>query len=139
MGFTRVLESQRAGSTLHPDGLRWLESIDDRLHARVVRLGVAQPRLAADVVTLGSLRDRFDVTVRVKPGTAAAYKHGLNSLCDYFGRDRALPTITPLDADKWRQSLVVEKLAVATVSGPPLGQPGSSLGTASETPTCGPG
>ena len=31
-GFERVLEAHRLGTTLHPDGVRWLESIDDRLH-----------------------------------------------------------------------------------------------------------
>ena len=54
-GFERVLEAHRVGSTIHPDGVRWLEAIDDRLHARVVRLGLGvEPRKAADVVTLPS-------------------------------------------------------------------------------------
>jgi hypothetical protein len=34
-GFERVLEGHRLGTTIHPDGVRWLESIDDRVHARL--------------------------------------------------------------------------------------------------------
>ena len=35
-GFERVLQAKRLGTTLHSDGVRWLERLDDRIHARVV-------------------------------------------------------------------------------------------------------
>src|SRR5690606_12003385 len=73
-GFERVLEAHRLGSTMHPDGVRWLEGIDDRVYARVVRLGLAQPRKSMEVVTLGMLLDRFDAAASVKPATRAAYR-----------------------------------------------------------------
>ena len=58
-GFERVLEAHRVGSTIHPEGVRWLEAIDDRLHARVVRLGLGvEPRNRAPMVTLANLLER---------------------------------------------------------------------------------
>lgn len=77
---------------------------------------IVAERAGAAVATLGELRDRFDATIQVRPGTHAAYKQGLDSVCEHFGRDRALNTIAPLDADGWRRALVDEGLAPATVS-----------------------
>lgn len=54
-GFERVLEAHRVGSTIHPDVVRWLEAIDDRLHARVACLGLCQPRKAGAVTSLPDL------------------------------------------------------------------------------------
>src|SRR5262249_28071263 len=108
--------AKRHASVPHPDAVRWLGGIDNALHARVEAQGLCQPRERAAVVTLGMLRDRFDETATVKPGTAAAYKQGLDSLCNHFTREMVLNTLSPLDADKWRQSMVDKKLAPATVS-----------------------
>lgn len=116
MAVGHLVISKRHGSVPHHDAVRWLGGLDDVLYARVAAHGLCQPRQAVEAVTLGTLRDRFDATVRVKPGTAAAYKQGLDSLCEHFGRERSLNTIAPLDADAWRQSLVDEGLAPATVS-----------------------
>jgi integrase len=120
-GFERVLESNRLGSTLHPDGVRWLESIDDRLHARVVAIGLAQPRNAGEVVTLGTLVDRFDATAAVKPGTRTTYQQATRMLREHFGADKPLASITPADADDWRQAIAGasdrgKTLAPATVA-----------------------
>lgn len=104
-GFERVLEAHRVGSTLHPDGIRWLENIDDRLHARVARFGLAEPRKSADVVTVGMLLDRFVNTAIVKPSTHAAYLQTTFSLRAFLGADRPLSSVTPADADNWQKAL----------------------------------
>ncbi len=116
MAIGHLVIAKRHGSVPHPDAVRWLGGIDDVLYARVVAHGLCQPREGLAVVTLGMLRDRFDSTVRVKPGTTAAYKQGLDSLCQHFGRERDLSTITVLEADQWRQSMVDAKYAPATIS-----------------------
>jgi integrase len=115
-GFERVLESNRAGTTMHPDALRWLESIDDRIHARVAALGLTEPRKAAEVVTLGTLLERFDAAAVVKAGTRVVYRQATAMLRDHFGEDRPLKTITPEDADGWRKALGDAGLASATVA-----------------------
>ena len=116
VGFERVLEAHRLGTTIHPDGVRWLESIDDRLHARVARLGLVEPRKGAAVVTLGTLLDRFAESAVVKPVTLAAYRQAIGSLREHFGDDAPLNTITPTRADGWRKALAESTLAPATVA-----------------------
>lgn len=116
-GFERVLEAHRIGSTIHPDGVRWLESIDDRLHERVVRLRLGvEPRKGAGVVTLGELLERFEAQSTVKESTRIAYGHTLRNMREYLGERTPLDAITPAHADAWRKSLLDEGLAAATVS-----------------------
>ena len=105
-GFERVHEAHRLGSTLHPDGVRWLEGLNDRLHARVVELGLGvEPRRTAAVVTVGELLERFVSAAVVKPSTRAAYKQTTDSLREHLGETTGLATITPAHADVWRKSL----------------------------------
>src|SRR5206468_1553763 len=106
----------RVGGKPDDETAAWLAKLPGRTYDRLAAIGLVPARVKAECPTLGKLRDTFDATVKVKPGTLAAYKQGLDSLAGYFGRDRLLASITPLDADRWRQSLVDEKLAAATVS-----------------------
>jgi integrase len=114
-GFERVLEAHRLGSTIHADGVRWLEAIDDRIHARVVALGLAQPR-DTTVMTLGILLDRFDAAASVKPSTRAAYRQTTESLRKHLGGDAPLTELTPAHADGWRKAIAESGLAPATVA-----------------------
>lgn len=116
-GFERVLEAHRVGSTIHPDGVRWLEAIDDRLHARVVRLGLGvEPRKGAAVVTLAELLDRFDAAASVKASTKAAYKQTTDSLRAHLGGETPLASVTPAHADNWRKAIADDGYAPATVA-----------------------
>jgi integrase len=118
-GFERVLEAHRVGSTIHPDGVRWLEAIDDRLHARVVRLGLGvEPRKGAAVVTLANLLDRFDAAVAVKPTTQYKYRQVADSLRAFLGADAPLASITPAHADNWRKSIAEAKANPDDKTGP---------------------
>lgn len=115
-GFERVLEAHRVGSTMHPDGIRWLAAIDDRLHARVARLGLTAPREAERPVTLGELLDRFEAGATVKDATRAAYRQTTGSLREVLGAATAIRSLTAADADRWRKAIVDAGLAPATVA-----------------------
>ena len=121
-GFERVLEARRIGSTIHPDGVRWLEALDDRMHKRVARLGLAEPRHGAATVTLGDLLQRFDAATVVKPSTRKAYKPTTDCLRVILGDDTPLQTITAAHADQWRKNIAepasgtTKRLATATVA-----------------------
>lgn len=117
-GFERVLESRRTGSTIHPDGVRWLEAIDDRLHARVARLGLCQPREGAAVVTLADLLERFDAAAAVKASTRAAYRQTTESLRAHLGGSTPLASITAAHADTWRRA-IAEPVTVKSDDGAP--------------------
>lgn len=120
-GLERVLEAHRVGSTIHPDGIRWLESIDDRIHARVVRLGLTEPRKPAEAQRLGALLDRFEAALVVKPGTKATYRQTVESILSHFSATKPLRDITPAAADEWRKAMAepaegTRRLAAATIA-----------------------
>lgn len=115
-GFERVLEAHRIGSTLHPDGVRWLEAIDDTIHERVARFGLVEPRECAEQVTLGELIERFYDAATVKPSTLAAYKQTTDALLAELGADTPLDDITPAEADGWRKA-IAEPVTVEDADG----------------------
>jgi integrase len=115
-GFEWVLQANRLGSTLHADGVRWLERLDDCLHARVVRLGLCEPRKSAAVVTVSELLQRFDAAAAVKDSTRAAYKQTTDSLRAHLGERTALASIGPADADRWRKA-IAEPVEVVAADG----------------------
>ena len=117
VGLERIIEAHRLGTTLHPDGVRWLESIGDDLHERVVRLGLGvEPRKGTATVTLGELLARFEASAVVKQSTLTAYRQTTASLLEFLGDRTPLDTITPANADAWRKSMADSGLAAATVS-----------------------
>lgn len=96
----------------------WVASLSDNVHEKLHAAGLVPRRAAAlepvepAAITLGQLRDRFEKTNSVKPGTVAAYNQGLDALCEFFTRARDIRTITNEDADAWRSAVVAGKLSV---------------------------
>lgn len=115
-GFKRVLQAHKLGTTLHPDGEKWLEELDDRIPARVVALGLTEPRKSAAVVTLGGLFVTFFAGMAVKPATRVRMRQAESALLAYFTDARAVATITEADADAWRAQLKELGYAPATIS-----------------------
>ena len=103
-----LLEAKQHDTAPHYDAVRWLERIDDQLHARVVALGLARPRDVA-VVNVGMLLEQFEATATVKESTRAAYRQTTNSLREFFGADTALAQLTPARADAWRKWIPSKK------------------------------
>ena len=93
----------------------WLADLDDRMHARLAKLGLVKPRKRTNA-TLGKLLSAFFETLAVKPGTATTYKQTRTLLERHFGEDKLLSEITPLDCDRWRQAMRDAGLAEATIS-----------------------
>lgn len=94
----------------------WVRDLPDVIHARLVRVGLVEPRASAEVVTLGNLLDRFDAAAVVKPATKAAYRQATKSLREHFGAMMAIRALTPAHADAWHKAITEGKLATATVS-----------------------
>lgn len=94
----------------------WVRDLPDVIHARLVRVGLVEPRVGAATVTLGELLDRFEQSATVKPATRAAYRQTTGSLREHLGADTPLCSIKPADADRWRKAIADEGLAPATVA-----------------------
>lgn len=115
-GFERVLQAHRTGTTLHGDGVRWLESIDDRLHARVVALGLTEPREDVEAITLGAMLEAFFDSLDVKASTMTRLRQAESAMVGYFGVERDVASITEATAEAWRADLKAKGYATATIS-----------------------
>ena len=93
----------------------WLADLDETMHRRLAKVGLVKPRERMNA-TLGKLLSAFFDTLAVKPGTATTYKQTRFSLEEFFGEGKPVGEITPLDCDRWRQSMRDAKLAEATIS-----------------------
>jgi hypothetical protein len=88
---------------------RWVAGLDIRLHSKLVKAGLAEPResekkaertdLAAFITSY--IAGRTDV----KPATEIVYGHTKRCLVEFFGSTKPLASITPGDADDWRRWL----------------------------------
>lgn len=116
MAIGHLVIAKRHNGVPHPDAVRWLGGIDDVLYARVAAHGLCQPRAEAEVVTLGTLLDRFEKSVSVKPGTRITYLQALGMLRKQIDEATPIRTITPLMADQWRRSINASGLASATIA-----------------------
>ena len=120
-----------AGTPHDADLSAWLRDVPPVLYQKLVRVGLAVPRVedaAAPVVTLAALIEKFLRRATGKPATRKVYAQCGASLRDYFGETAPLASITPEAADAWRAWLmephpivvgrararVVKRLAVAT-------------------------
>jgi integrase len=94
----------------------------------VVRLGLAEPRKGAVVVTVAALLERFMGAASVKDSTRAAYRQTTDSLATFLGANTPLDEVTNELADAWRTAIAepmsgrhapgrkVKCLAAATVA-----------------------
>lgn len=108
-----------AVATNHPperEVTEWAtRKISDKLRRRLVAAGLLANE-DWERATLKALLDKFFATCNVKPGTATTYKQARKSLEDFFGEAKAVRSIDEMAADEWRQSMVKEGLAGATIA-----------------------
>ena len=110
----QLLGAQLSG-VLEPEAARWVGEVDDKMHSRLARVGLVEPRERVKA-TVGSLMAQVFAGLAVKDGTRTTYQQTRDGLEAHFGRDHPIARIKPLDAEKWRQALVESGLAAATVS-----------------------
>ena len=103
-----------AGSPLDSDTSRWLANLGDDLTGKLADAGLCDRRCTA---TLGAFLDGYIASrTDAQPSTVTNWKGSRDKLTDFLGEDRDLRTISPGDADDWRQGLVNKGLAEATIS-----------------------
>ena len=106
--------AQATGGALDGETARWVADLDDALHARLAAVGLLEPRKAA---TVGGLTDAFlAANLQVKPATRVMWQHTIRNLREHFGDTRPLRTIGTAEAEGFRQELVRQRLAAATVA-----------------------
>lgn len=89
----------------------WLATIGDTLYDKLVVVGLCQPRepiagAKSAKATLGEfLAEYLDMRSDVKPSTMRHLREAKKKLEEFFGADRAMDSITALDAEAYRLHL----------------------------------
>lgn len=113
-----LVKCQSFGLSIPQDLAAWVAKIPDDLAARLAELGLIEPRIPAEVVTVDAFLTAY-LSRRggdVKGGTLTFYGHTVRNLKEFFGLERRLDDINAGDADDFRRNLQkTEKLSAATV------------------------
>ncbi len=96
---------------------QWLASLKPRLRNRLAALGLCEPIDEGRQMTLGQLIDHYAGIKfpNYKPGTVQVHRQAIASLEKHWGRGRVLRLITGGDAEDFRECLLQDGLAEATV------------------------
>lgn len=96
---------------------RWLAGLGDKLYARLAAVGLVMPRdNDATGFTLDTLIDTYFKHLDVKPVTRLGYQSTRTALLSYFGANRPVNGIGPLEAEQWRAALKDRGMAEATIA-----------------------
>ena len=112
----RLIATRRLAVTPDGETIGWMNRLDDTVHRRLVRAGLATPRESNGCETLKQLTDKFTATTSCKDATAVFYSHTVRNLLTYF-TNRPLNAITAAAADDFRVWMAQDQnLAIATVA-----------------------
>lgn len=109
-----LLSAKLSGSSPARASALWASELGEKLHDRLARVGLVEPRTPPESNTLHELVERFIDSTTVAPTTTMAYRQTANSLIEYFGDDHGVRTITAEDASLWRRALAEAGYAKAT-------------------------
>ncbi len=111
-----LVSSQITRHSPDDETARWIAALPDALRRKLAAVGlpVGPARSTHSLADLLDEFDRYDAG-NVKPSTRTAHGHTRRNLLAHFAPTRQARTISPLDAEKFRQSLAL-RLASATVS-----------------------
>ena len=101
----RLIASKLTGTPIDAQTAQWLSELPDGMYAKLVKVGLAEPREPVQKHTLSAMLDEYFKTISVKDSTRTRYAQTQRRLNNHFGKDRPLDSITPHDADKWRSAL----------------------------------
>lgn len=113
----QVVANQKAGVLYDADLTQWLNGLADRLHDKLARVGLVDPRKSQVVVGLKEFLDGFIARrTDVKPATREVWRRPARNLVEHFGAERDIATISEADALDFRKFLMNSKPASATVA-----------------------
>lgn len=115
----RLAAVARSGQTIDLEEAAWLAKIDESLHRKLVRCGLARSRVPDESeprsVTLSTLVDGYTGgRVTVKEGTRKRWGTVKAHLVSFFGSEKLIDEITLLDADRFAEFLSAAGVAENT-------------------------
>lgn len=115
----RVVESRRAGLPLEERSEKWIATLPERLRQRLIETGVIQDGGRRVRTTLsGFIDDYLSARTDIRPGTHSNLRVARMWLEKHFGVSREMDSITPGEAEFFRDWLKTEGgLAENTIRG----------------------
>jgi integrase len=112
----QLLAAKLTGSPLDGDTARWVGELEMGLAVKLARVGlIAKPETRA-VAALGPFLTAYiDGRADLKPATKIVRQQVIRDVNEFFGASRDVRSITPGDADDFKQYLVKRKLAPTTI------------------------
>lgn len=112
----QLLESLNLGRPMEADLAQWVTDLEPRLAKKLARVGlIPKPEVKA-AATLGPfLTTYMDGRADLKPATKIVRGQVVRDLTEFFGASRNVETITPGNADDFKQWLVGRELAPTTI------------------------
>jgi len=105
-----LVNAKSNGTAPEPSVFSWLTTIGDDLYGKLVKHGLAAPRLKQQITTLKAFLDSYIAKrTDVKGSTSTVYNHTRRCLIEFFGADRPLQHITIAETKNWRRWLAQPK------------------------------
>lgn len=112
----QLLECLRLNQPIDAELATWASDLDDQTAAKLTKYGLLPEKVSRNAMALGPLiRDYINGRNDVKPASKEVWRQGEKGLCDYFGADKEISAITEGMAEDYKQQLVLEGLATATI------------------------
>ncbi|MCA3004903.1 MAG: site-specific integrase [Phycisphaerales bacterium] len=102
--------------TLAPSTAAWVAGLDDRMHERLVGLGLLPARAARRRRTVADLLDAVKETRQWKAGTLAGFCTNRASIEAHLGATTPVELVTPEQAERFAAAMAEQGLARATIA-----------------------
>jgi hypothetical protein len=103
--IAHIVSRQLKSAEIDSSVAQWLAGLPDQLHADLVEHELTEDRNAEEFETtwtLGPWTEKYISERSVKEGTKRQLRSAARTLCEFFGADRAINTITISDAANYR-------------------------------------
>ena len=123
----QLVEQTVTGTPLSSEVSRWVAGLDDRMHAKLAKVGLTDNREPTEVASAtecitGDIRliEFFDQYLAqcgdLKPSSLTVYGNVRRNFIEFFDDGKALAAITEFDADNFRRFMKSKGYADATVN-----------------------
>jgi integrase len=112
----QLLECMRLKQPMDADLASWVAELEDKTAGKLAACGLIPSRPKAETTALSAFMSRYvDGRHDVKPATKEIWRQGQNGLVAFFGSDKPLEAVTEGDADGYKQHMIRDGLAMATI------------------------
>ena len=113
-----LIAARKQGRSPYEETSEWLARLSDDWYAKLARVGLVEERKVSGPITLAAFLDGFiENRSDLSPNSVRNLANSRGRLVAHFGASKIISTITPGDADDWRQGMVNSgRIGPATIS-----------------------